>query len=126
MSYAVGAPKNKLAKGMGYTKINEGDNESGREFDVISPATRAKQIEQRLKGIQASMRQLENMCTTIGTEKDSKKFRTEVATALNKTSHSIREVAKDIDNYSDSSNMGSSTPAEKKKQMDQGRAFKET
>jgi hypothetical protein len=49
MSYAVGAPKNKQAKGMGqyqsYTKINEGDNESGREYDVISAATRAKQIE---------------------------------------------------------------------------------
>jgi hypothetical protein len=72
------------------------------------------------------MRQLENMCSTIGTEGDSKKFRTEVATVLNKTSHNIREVAKDIDNYSDASNMGSSTPAEKKKQMDQGRAFKET
>jgi len=45
------------------------------------------------------------MYSTIGTEKDSKKFRTEVATLLNNTSYSIRQVAKDIETYSDHTQM---------------------
>jgi len=45
------------------------------------------------------------MHNTIGTEKDSRKFRTEIATLLNNTSENIRLASKDIEGYMDASNV---------------------
>lgn len=79
------------------TKIN-GESSTDIEALVDGGAMKElkKQIESKLTQINSKMKKLEDNYKQIGTEKDSRKFRTEIASSLSETSRDIREISKII------------------------------